>query len=66
MAYFAYDNCRCLGIECDRKYTCLRHVAMSDMGPRTPVAKHFCEELGGEQGGYIHHGESESYAIPQR
>lgn len=48
-----YDNCRCQGEGCDLKATCLRHVALDDMGPATPWTERYCEEVGREAEGYI-------------
>lgn len=36
------DYCRCEGAGCDRKESCLRHLALNDMGPRTPVSQYMC------------------------
>lgn len=37
-----WDNSRCEGDGCDRKESCLRHHALKDMGPRTPVMRFMC------------------------
>jgi len=37
-----YDCCRCNGNGCDKKETCLRFVALNDMGPRTPISENMC------------------------
>lgn len=47
-----YDCCRCAGKDCDRKDECLRHVAMNDMGPRSPWCERYCD-LGKEAEGFI-------------
>lgn len=48
-----YDCCRCEGQDCDRKSECLRHVAMSDMGPRTPWTDRYCPDTGTTAEGLI-------------
>lgn len=35
-----YDCERCNGSNCGIREQCLRHVALRDMGPRTPVNDH--------------------------
>jgi len=37
-----YDCCRCKGVGCDKRESCLRFVALSDMGPRTAVSENLC------------------------
>lgn len=48
-----YDCCRCEGQDCDRKAECLRHAALADMGPMTPVKDRYCDEIGRESAGFI-------------
>ena len=38
-----YDFCRCEGAGCESKTECMRHVALRDMGPRTPISPRMCE-----------------------
>lgn len=52
MSRLPHDCCRCQGEGCDRKATCLRHVAMNDMGPATPWTERLCEH-GKESEKYI-------------
>lgn len=47
-----HDCCRCTGKDCDRKAECLRHLAMQDMGPRTPWTERYCP-AGRESDGYL-------------
>lgn len=47
-----YDCCRCEGQDCDRKAECLRHAALADMGPRTPIMTRCCE-MGRESEAFI-------------
>lgn len=37
-----YDYCRCEGVGCKERETCLRYVALADMGPRTPITENMC------------------------
>lgn len=48
-----YDCCRCEGKDCERKAECLRHAALQDMGPLTPVKARYCDEIGRESAGFI-------------
>lgn len=48
-----YDCCRCEGKNCDRRDHCLRYVALSDMGPRTPIMARCCSEIGRESEAFI-------------
>lgn len=43
MTRLPYDFCRCEGQGCESREQCLRHVALLDMGPRTPVSPRLCE-----------------------
>ena len=40
-----HDVARCQGHECPKRTTCLRHLALNDVGPRTPFYGRLC---GGE------------------
>ena len=42
MSKLAFDCSRCEGDGCDRKESCLRHHALKDIGPRTPVTRFMC------------------------
>jgi len=37
-----YDCCRFKGVDCAKKESCLRFVALGDMGPRTPISENMC------------------------
>ncbi len=45
MVRLPHDTCRCAGDGCGVKDECLRHVALIDMGPRTPVSSHVCRSI---------------------
>lgn len=47
-----FDYSRCQGRDCDRKDDCLRHAALADMGPRTPINARLCE-IGHEAESFI-------------
>jgi len=47
-----YDYSRCHGTDCERRYDCLRHHALNDMGPRTLAYERMCD-LGREHEYFI-------------
>jgi hypothetical protein len=47
-----YDYARCHGTDCERRGECMRHLALSDMGPRTMQTERMCE-LGREHEHFI-------------
>lgn len=42
MTRLLYDCFRCEGKNCERKDTCLRHIALDDLGSRTPIMENAC------------------------
>lgn len=37
-----YDVARCQGAQCRLRESCLRHLCLDDIGPRTPVYSMLC------------------------
>jgi hypothetical protein len=37
-----HDVARCQGQDCPKRTTCLRHLALNDVGPRTPFYGRLC------------------------
>jgi hypothetical protein len=40
--HLPYDIARCQGHDCPKRQTCLRHLALADVGPRTPFYGRLC------------------------
>jgi hypothetical protein len=41
-----YDVARCHGQDCPKRTTCLRHLALNDVGPHTPFYGRLCGGAG--------------------